>query len=67
MAELDLTSHEPRLLLGALWAFRTRTTKQLEAGGDDLVHIVETLDTCDSAARKLGGDPQLALYGAMRF
>jgi hypothetical protein len=64
----DLTSYERRLLLGAMWRFRNETAAQLgEAGelaGDDASHEISFIDAMDSAARKLGGDPAMDLYGA---
>jgi hypothetical protein len=63
----DLTSYERRLVLGAMWMNRATVERELNAGGDDPVHIVETMDAFDSAARKLGGDPAIDFYNAAAF
>lgn len=67
----DLTPYERRLVLGALWRFRSATAEGLSADGaltaDDAVHEIDFVDAMDSAARKLGGDPAEHLYGAPRY
>jgi hypothetical protein len=54
----DLTESERRLVLAALWRFRGTLGRNFDdATGGDPVHEVETMDTLDTAARKLGGNP----------
>ncbi|MGH9277106.1 MAG: hypothetical protein ACRD12_03210 [Acidimicrobiales bacterium] len=64
----ELTRAERRLVLAALWRFDERLGKDFDVtSGDDsidAVHEIETMDTLNSAARNLGGDPVKEFYGA---
>lgn len=66
----DLTPYERRLTLGALWHSKAKAVDGLSARSeddDDALHVQETGEAYDSAARKLGGDPEKDLYGAPEF
>ena len=64
----DLTSAERRLVLAAIWEFRQGLGKSFDQvkseDAGDAIHEIETMDTLDSAARKLGGDPAKDRYGS---
>jgi hypothetical protein len=66
----DLTSAERRLVLGAMWRLRDSTAADLTAAGAGWTEDVdqrESVETLDSAARKLGGHPEEYLYGGPRY
>jgi hypothetical protein len=63
----ELTPYERGLTLLALWQYRDRMGRDLTAAGDDPFHEIKVMDTIDSAAQKLGGDPAKDLYGAAEY
>lgn len=66
----DLTNFERRLTLAALWNFKYSVVKDIDEQAeddDDRLRLQETGETCDEAARKLGGDPTKNMYGAPEF
>ncbi len=66
---MNLTDHERRLILAALWYYKTDVVKSFDKnrigdGEDVVMHELETVDAIESAVRKMGGDPSTRFYGA---
>jgi len=63
----DLTHLEREHVLIALWNYKVAigeaNANTNEATTEHLVAVMDVTDIVDSAARKLGGQPELPLYG----